>query len=231
MKIVDVIVESFNYKSHIVRDSEGHTHPGPEHDATQTCSASSPTRASRATASARAAAPSSASSSRSCSARIRSTVSASGSSSRSGSGSTWRPSTTACWRTWTWRCGISPAAPGPAGLQAAGRLPGQGQGLCQHDVRRRPAGRAGYAGGLRPLRAPVQGAGLHRVQAAHLAAAHPRRARRQARHGRVRGRARGGRPGHGADARSVPLLQPGGGAGAGPRAGEAGLLLDGRADG
>lgn len=36
MKIADVIVESFQYKSHIVRDSEGHTHPGPEHDATQT---------------------------------------------------------------------------------------------------------------------------------------------------------------------------------------------------
>jgi len=36
MKIVDVIVEKFTYKSGIVRDSEGHTHPGPEHDATQT---------------------------------------------------------------------------------------------------------------------------------------------------------------------------------------------------
>jgi L-alanine-DL-glutamate epimerase-like enolase superfamily enzyme len=36
MKIVDVIVESFHCKSRIVRDSEGHTHPGLEHDATQT---------------------------------------------------------------------------------------------------------------------------------------------------------------------------------------------------
>jgi L-alanine-DL-glutamate epimerase-like enolase superfamily enzyme len=36
MKIVDVIVETFTCKSGIVRDSEGHTHPGPEHDATQT---------------------------------------------------------------------------------------------------------------------------------------------------------------------------------------------------
>jgi L-alanine-DL-glutamate epimerase-like enolase superfamily enzyme len=36
MKIVDVSVETFTYKSRIVRDSEGHTHPGPEHDATQT---------------------------------------------------------------------------------------------------------------------------------------------------------------------------------------------------
>ncbi len=36
MKIVDVVVETFTYKSRIVRDSEGHTHPGPEHDATQT---------------------------------------------------------------------------------------------------------------------------------------------------------------------------------------------------
>lgn len=35
MKIVDVVVEVFRYKSKIVRDSEGHTHPGPEHDATQ----------------------------------------------------------------------------------------------------------------------------------------------------------------------------------------------------
>jgi L-alanine-DL-glutamate epimerase-like enolase superfamily enzyme len=36
MEIVDVVVETFRYKSGIVRDSEGHTHPGPEHDATQT---------------------------------------------------------------------------------------------------------------------------------------------------------------------------------------------------
>lgn len=36
MKIVDVITETFHYESRIVRDSEGHTHPGPKHDATQT---------------------------------------------------------------------------------------------------------------------------------------------------------------------------------------------------
>lgn len=36
MKIVEVSVEAFHYKSRIVRDAEGHTHPGPEHDATQT---------------------------------------------------------------------------------------------------------------------------------------------------------------------------------------------------
>jgi len=36
MKIIDVMVETFTYTSHIVRDSEGHTHPGPAHDATQT---------------------------------------------------------------------------------------------------------------------------------------------------------------------------------------------------
>ena len=35
MKIVDVVVEAFQYKSMTVRDSEGHGHPGPEHDATQ----------------------------------------------------------------------------------------------------------------------------------------------------------------------------------------------------
>jgi L-alanine-DL-glutamate epimerase-like enolase superfamily enzyme len=35
MKIVDLITEVFHYRSEIVRDSEGHTHPGPEHDATQ----------------------------------------------------------------------------------------------------------------------------------------------------------------------------------------------------
>jgi L-alanine-DL-glutamate epimerase-like enolase superfamily enzyme len=34
MKIVDVITEVFRYRSDVVRDSEGHTHPGPEHDAT-----------------------------------------------------------------------------------------------------------------------------------------------------------------------------------------------------
>jgi L-alanine-DL-glutamate epimerase-like enolase superfamily enzyme len=35
MKIVDVVIETFHYKSKTVRDSEGHGHPGPEHDATQ----------------------------------------------------------------------------------------------------------------------------------------------------------------------------------------------------
>ncbi|MAF09184.1 enolase [Candidatus Poribacteria bacterium] len=34
MKIVDVRVETFRTKSRMVRDSEGHTHPGPEHDST-----------------------------------------------------------------------------------------------------------------------------------------------------------------------------------------------------
>jgi L-alanine-DL-glutamate epimerase-like enolase superfamily enzyme len=36
MKIVDVLTETFRYKSQVVRDSDGHVHPGPEHDATQT---------------------------------------------------------------------------------------------------------------------------------------------------------------------------------------------------
>jgi L-alanine-DL-glutamate epimerase-like enolase superfamily enzyme len=36
MKIVDVTVQTFAYRSKTVRDSEGHGHPGPEHDATQT---------------------------------------------------------------------------------------------------------------------------------------------------------------------------------------------------
>ena len=35
MKIVDVVTEVFGYKSKTVRDSDGHTHPGPEHDARQ----------------------------------------------------------------------------------------------------------------------------------------------------------------------------------------------------
>jgi L-alanine-DL-glutamate epimerase-like enolase superfamily enzyme len=35
MKIVDVAVESFSYKSRLVRDAEGHAHPGPEHEAIQ----------------------------------------------------------------------------------------------------------------------------------------------------------------------------------------------------
>lgn len=35
MRIVDVLTETFWYKSRSARDSEGHTHPGPEHDATQ----------------------------------------------------------------------------------------------------------------------------------------------------------------------------------------------------
>jgi len=36
MKIVDVKTTTFGYRSRAVRDSEGHAHPGPEHDATQT---------------------------------------------------------------------------------------------------------------------------------------------------------------------------------------------------
>jgi L-alanine-DL-glutamate epimerase-like enolase superfamily enzyme len=35
MKIVDVQTETFRYRTKVVRDSEGHTHPGPEHDSTQ----------------------------------------------------------------------------------------------------------------------------------------------------------------------------------------------------
>jgi L-alanine-DL-glutamate epimerase-like enolase superfamily enzyme len=35
MKIASVTVEKFRYRSHTVRDSEGHGHPGPEHDAVQ----------------------------------------------------------------------------------------------------------------------------------------------------------------------------------------------------
>ena len=35
MKIVDMHVRTFTYPSRIVRDAEGHTHPGPEHEATQ----------------------------------------------------------------------------------------------------------------------------------------------------------------------------------------------------
>lgn len=36
MKIVDVVIEEFHYRSRVVRDTEGHSHPGPEHDARQT---------------------------------------------------------------------------------------------------------------------------------------------------------------------------------------------------
>jgi len=36
MKVTDLRVQTFKYRTKIVRDSEGHTHPGPEHDSTQT---------------------------------------------------------------------------------------------------------------------------------------------------------------------------------------------------
>jgi L-alanine-DL-glutamate epimerase-like enolase superfamily enzyme len=36
VKIVDVKTTAFRYRSRMGRDSEGHAHPGPEHDATQT---------------------------------------------------------------------------------------------------------------------------------------------------------------------------------------------------
>jgi L-alanine-DL-glutamate epimerase-like enolase superfamily enzyme len=35
VKIVDLTVQKFHYRSKTVRDSEGHSHPGPEHKATQ----------------------------------------------------------------------------------------------------------------------------------------------------------------------------------------------------
>jgi L-alanine-DL-glutamate epimerase-like enolase superfamily enzyme len=35
MKITDVSVQRFRYRSSIVRDADGHGHPGQEHDATQ----------------------------------------------------------------------------------------------------------------------------------------------------------------------------------------------------
>jgi L-alanine-DL-glutamate epimerase-like enolase superfamily enzyme len=35
VKIVDLVTETFHYRSRAVRDSEGHGHPGPEHDARQ----------------------------------------------------------------------------------------------------------------------------------------------------------------------------------------------------
>ena len=35
MKIVDVTLQTFGYRSQIVRDADGHGHPGEEHDATQ----------------------------------------------------------------------------------------------------------------------------------------------------------------------------------------------------
>ena len=35
MKIVDITVETFHYRSNIIRDADGHGHPGPEHDAVQ----------------------------------------------------------------------------------------------------------------------------------------------------------------------------------------------------
>lgn len=36
MEITDITAQEFGYDSEIVRDSEGHTHPGPKHPATQT---------------------------------------------------------------------------------------------------------------------------------------------------------------------------------------------------
>jgi L-alanine-DL-glutamate epimerase-like enolase superfamily enzyme len=35
MQIIDITVQRFHHRSNIVRDSEGHTHPGAEHDAAQ----------------------------------------------------------------------------------------------------------------------------------------------------------------------------------------------------
>ena len=35
MKIVDVMLQAFRYRSQIARDADGHGHPGEEHDATQ----------------------------------------------------------------------------------------------------------------------------------------------------------------------------------------------------
>ena len=36
MKIAEITTQTFTYTSRTTRDSEGHTHPGPEHEARQT---------------------------------------------------------------------------------------------------------------------------------------------------------------------------------------------------
>ena len=132
-----MIVETFAYKSQIVRDSEGHTHPGPEHDATQTLL------------------------------RIVTDTGIEGYSFGASRGPIERIvkpillGQDPFYRERIWQqlkerqrlnlatlydgvlahvdmalWDLAGRAPRPAGLQAAGRLSGQGQGVCQHDVRR-----------------------------------------------------------------------------------------------
>ena len=113
MKIVDVKVRVFRHTSRLVRDSDGHTHPGDPHTASRRCSRSSPTTAARAIASARP---------RSCGriwsrlrqtvliGRIRSTASACGRAWRTGSAAAPASSATGRWRSSSWRCGTSPDA-------------------------------------------------------------------------------------------------------------------------
>ena len=119
-----------------------------------------------------------------------------------------------------------------AGPQADRRLPRQGAGLWQHHVRRRAAGRAGDARGLRAVREKLVARGYKGDQAAHLDAAGRLGARRRRCDVEgLRGGARGGGPGYRPDARRLPLVQPHRCARARQGAGEARLRLDRGADG
>ena len=112
---------------------------------------------------------------------------------------------------------------GHAGAQADRQLPRQGAGLWQHHGRRRRAGRPVLAGGLRPLRRDAGQARLQGDQAAHLDALGRALARPEAGRQGVRRGARGGRPRHRADARRLSLVQPHRRALSRPRAAEARL--------
>ncbi len=217
MKIVDVITRRIHYRSNTVRDSEGHGHPGPEHDAVQ--SMVTIVTDEGLTGDAFGGSPD----------VIQGLV---------------KPlllGKDPFYREYLWQmlkerqrlhlgqlsdkvlCAIDLALWDLAGKYAnlpvhkllgatRDKVPAYSSTMCGDDI----------PGGLDTPEAYaefallVHAAGLSGLQAAHLAAAHARRARSQARHRRLRGRARGRRSRRAAHARPLPLLQPRAGALSGP---------------
>ena len=176
MKIVDIGVKVFTYRSKEVRDSEGHGHPGPEHDALQ---ALITITADDGTAGYCFGSP--------------------GSARQAVLDQYVKPELIGrdphdrelIWQGLYKRQrgsgdliagppgggrGDGPLGPrrpeaGLAGLEAPRGLPGQGTCLRLHDVRGRDGRRAGYAGGLRQIRRVDGEPGVPGDQAAHLDAA------------------------------------------------------------
>src|SRR3981081_1547767 len=207
MKIQTVSVQRFRYRSHTVRDSEGHGHPGPEHDAVQ--SLLTITTDDGATG-------------RCFGAVNEGAIAQIVTPMLIGEDPFYRER---IWNGLKERQRLNLSALPDRVLTAidlalwdlAGQIVGQpvhrllgaardkGPAYASTMVGDALAGWPPYPRGVRPLRSAMSGARLPRVQAAHLATALPRCAQRQTRSRRMRRRARGARSGRALPARPRPL--------------------------